>query len=108
MAERPQPSSGYEFERQAPSSGLGTTTFNFKGYQSFRKQSNLSKTPFLTGDGPPGSYEAVATTLQTPPGNVAVAMHRLRQRFRDLVRSEIAQTVSRPEDVNDEMRHLFA
>ena len=34
-------------------------------------------------------------------------VHRLRQRYRDIFREEIAHTVSRPEDVEDEIRHLF-
>jgi len=34
-------------------------------------------------------------------------VHRLRQRYRDIFREEIAHTVSRPEDVEDETRHLF-
>jgi RNA polymerase sigma-70 factor (ECF subfamily) len=42
------------------------------------------------------------------PGAVKVAVHRLRQRFRELVRAEIAQTVSRAEEIEDEIRALFA
>lgn len=34
-------------------------------------------------------------------------VHRLRQRYRDIFREEIAHTVARPEDVEDEIRHLF-
>jgi RNA polymerase sigma-70 factor (ECF subfamily) len=34
-------------------------------------------------------------------------VHRLRQRYRDIFREEIAHTVNRPEDVEDEIRHLF-
>jgi RNA polymerase sigma-70 factor (ECF subfamily) len=41
-------------------------------------------------------------------GAVKVAVHRLRRRYRDLVREEIAQTVAEPEDVDEELRHLFA
>jgi len=36
-----------------------------------------------------------------------VAVHRLRQRYRDLLRAEIADTVSGPEAVEEELRHLF-
>ncbi len=39
---------------------------------------------------------------------VAAAVHRLRERYRELVRAEIAHTVSSPEEVKEEMRHLFA
>jgi RNA polymerase sigma-70 factor (ECF subfamily) len=39
---------------------------------------------------------------------VKVAIHRLRQRFRDLLRAEIADTVADPSEVDAEMRHLVA
>lgn len=41
-------------------------------------------------------------------GAVKVAVHRLRQRYRELFREEAAQTVEEPSEVNDEVRHLFA
>jgi len=39
---------------------------------------------------------------------VKVAVHRLRQRYRDLLRDEIAQTVTTEEQINEEIRDLFA
>ena len=39
---------------------------------------------------------------------VAVAVHRLRDRFRRAVRDEVAQTVATPDEIEEEMRHLFA
>jgi len=33
--------------------------------------------------------------------------HRLRQRCREQLRAEIAQTVARPEEIDDELRHLL-
>jgi RNA polymerase sigma-70 factor (ECF subfamily) len=36
-----------------------------------------------------------------------MAASRLRQRYRELVRREIAHTVSRPEEIEGELRHLF-
>ena len=41
-------------------------------------------------------------------GAVKVAVHRLRQRYRAILRAEIAQTVAAEADVEDELRHLFA
>lgn len=64
--------------------------------------------PFLTSDAGPGGYDSVAADLDTTPGNIAVSVHRLRQRFRELVRAEVAQTVASPAEVDDELRHLFA
>jgi RNA polymerase sigma-70 factor (ECF subfamily) len=39
---------------------------------------------------------------------VKVAIHRLRARFRELIRAEIAATVNDPAEVADELRHLIA
>lgn len=64
--------------------------------------------PFLTGDAGDGAYEGVAAQLGMKSGAVAVAVHRLRSRFRKLVRAQVAQTVSNPADVDDELRNLFA
>jgi RNA polymerase sigma factor (sigma-70 family) len=61
---------------------------------------------FLTSPPPAGGYEAVASELQMPAGSVAVAVHRLRGRFRQLLRAEVAQTVATPAEVDDELRHL--
>ena len=41
-------------------------------------------------------------------GAVKVAVHRLRQRYGDKLREIISETVSRPDDVEEELRHLMA
>jgi RNA polymerase sigma-70 factor (ECF subfamily) len=53
-------------------------------------------------------YTAVATELKMPPNTVAVNVRRLRQRYRELVRAEVAQTLAHPEDVDAELSHLLA
>lgn len=63
---------------------------------------------FLTVDGQAGVYEGVAQKLGVAPGSVPVAVHRLRQRYRELARAAVAETVSSPTDLDEEMRHLFA
>ena len=40
-------------------------------------------------------------------GAAKVAAHRLRRRYRELLREEISETVLTPGDVNDEIRNLF-
>jgi RNA polymerase sigma-70 factor (ECF subfamily) len=55
-----------------------------------------------------GGYAAVAVQLRLEPGGVAVAVHRLRQRYRQCVHDEIAQTVTTEAELKTEMRHLFA
>jgi RNA polymerase sigma-70 factor (ECF subfamily) len=64
--------------------------------------------PFLAGEPDPGEYGTVAAQLGWAQSSVAVAVHRLRQRYAELVREEIAHTVAEPGAVEAEMRDLFA
>lgn len=64
--------------------------------------------PFLAGAREDSSYAEVAHELEISAGAVKVAAHRLRSRYRELLREEIAQTVATPGDVDDEIRSLFA
>jgi RNA polymerase sigma-70 factor (ECF subfamily) len=50
--------------------------------------------------------DQIAARLNMSEGAVKVAIHRLRQRYRNLLRAAIAETVSNEEDLNDEMRYL--
>lgn len=62
---------------------------------------------FLTdGDGT-CSYHQVAEALGTSEGAVKTAVYRLRQRFGELLRDEVARTVVRHEEVDGELRHLL-
>jgi RNA polymerase sigma factor (sigma-70 family) len=63
---------------------------------------------FLIQEPGPGDYGAIATELGWTSGAVAVAVHRLRQRYRKWVRQEIAHTVASPDQVQDEIRHLLS
>lgn len=62
---------------------------------------------FLDGDRGGESYKEVGVVLDMSEGAVKVAVHRLRRRFRDILRDEIAQTVEREDQIEDEIRHLF-
>jgi len=62
----------------------------------------------LAGDGEPASYAAVAARLGTTEGAARVAAHRLRRRYGELLRQEIAATLADPDEVDDEIRDLFA
>ena len=64
--------------------------------------------PCLLGERTAQPYAALATKLAMTEGSVKVAVHRLRQRYRQLLRDEIAGTVEKPEEVEEEMRHLFS
>jgi RNA polymerase sigma factor (sigma-70 family) len=62
----------------------------------------------LVGEDTGVSYRALAEELSTTEGALKVAIHRLRQRFRELLREEIAHTVADPRDVGGELRDLIA
>ena len=53
-------------------------------------------------------YAEIAARLATSEGAIKVAVHRLRQRYRELLRAEIADTVANPGEIDDEIRNLFA
>jgi RNA polymerase sigma factor (sigma-70 family) len=52
-------------------------------------------------------YEQAATALGLNEGAVRVAVHRLRRRYRELLREEIGQTLSNADQVEEEMQALF-
>jgi RNA polymerase sigma-70 factor (ECF subfamily) len=53
-------------------------------------------------------YAQIAPRLGLSEGAVKVAVHRLRRRYRELLRAEIAETVASPAEVEEEIRNLFA
>jgi RNA polymerase sigma-70 factor (ECF subfamily) len=61
----------------------------------------------LTGDRPGLSYAAIATELRMSEEAARQAAHRLRKRYRELLRAEVAQTVADLADVEEEIRYLF-
>lgn len=62
--------------------------------------------PWLTGDTGTASQADAARALDMNEGAVKVAVHRLRRRFRELVKAEIAQTLQDPAQVKDELACL--
>ena len=54
------------------------------------------------------SYPTLSRTLGVPEATVKRLVHRLRQRYRSLLRDEVAETVADPAEVDDEIRHLCA
>jgi RNA polymerase sigma-70 factor (ECF subfamily) len=64
--------------------------------------------PWISPGGTAQSQSAVAAALKMPEGAVKVAIHRLRRRFRELVRADIAQTLNDPADLDAEMQNLVA
>jgi RNA polymerase sigma factor (sigma-70 family) len=64
--------------------------------------------PFLSQEPATGDYAAAAAELGVTSGAIGVAVHRLRHRYRELVRAEIAATLADPTAVDLELQHLFA
>jgi len=52
-------------------------------------------------------YAELGAGLGMTEGAIKVAIHRLRKRYGELLRAEIAMTVSRTEDIDEEIRHLI-
>lgn len=62
--------------------------------------------PWLVGDHSTLSHGNAASQLGMSEGAVKVAVHRMRRRFRDLIRSEVSQTVDAGSSVDEELRYL--
>ena len=64
--------------------------------------------PFVAGGGlTPPNQEQAAANLGVPIATLRTWLSRLRQRYRESLRSEVSDTVSDPADVDAELRHLY-
>ena len=52
--------------------------------------------------------ETLRAELGISTGAVGMAIHRMRRRYGELLRDEIAKTVSSPEEVESELTHLLS
>jgi RNA polymerase sigma factor (sigma-70 family) len=64
--------------------------------------------PWLTGDEGEATQAQTARQLEMNEGALKVAIHRLRKRFRELIRAEIAHTVGDEAEAREELAHLLA
>lgn len=62
----------------------------------------------LAGDRVDGGYQAVGGRLGMAEGAVKVAAHRLRNRYREVIREEVAATTAGASETEDELHELFA
>lgn len=62
----------------------------------------------LAGERAEASYRELGARLGLSESAVKAAAHRLRKRYRELLREEIARTVTTSEEIDDELRYLFA
>ncbi len=63
---------------------------------------------WLTGDEGEATQAQVAARLGTNEGALKVSIHRLRKRFRDLIKAEVAHTVGSEVEAREELTHLLA
>jgi RNA polymerase sigma-70 factor (ECF subfamily) len=79
--------------------------------QDFEAEGQLERfeilKPFLTGEKQAPSGSEIAARLRVTETAVYSAVHRLRRRYGELLRAEIAHTVARPEEIDEELRHLL-
>ena len=64
--------------------------------------------PHLTEERDQVSYAKLSAELGMAEATVKKQLHIMRQRYRSLLRAEVAQTVENPADVDDEIRYLCA
>jgi RNA polymerase sigma-70 factor (ECF subfamily) len=63
---------------------------------------------FLTGEPPGVSYSDLASELGMSEGALKVAVHRLRRKFRAVLRAEIGDTVASQDEIREEMQYLLS
>jgi RNA polymerase sigma-70 factor (ECF subfamily) len=63
---------------------------------------------FLAGERGEVSFAEAAASLGLTVAATKSVVHRLRTRYRELIRAEVRETVASDEEVDDELRHLFA
>ena len=61
---------------------------------------------FLIGGSVLPSYDEASLRMGLPRATVKTHVHRLRQRYREIVRREVARTVSSPQEIEEELRYL--
>jgi RNA polymerase sigma-70 factor (ECF subfamily) len=72
-----------------------------------KEQLFIALQDFLWGSEASASYPALAKDLAMTEGSLRVAVHRLRENYRERLRAEVAHTVSDPGEIDGELRHLI-
>ncbi len=80
------------------------TTFSAEGKAKWLEEMR----PFVAGGtGTPPPQEEVAARLGVPVATLRTSLMRLRQRYREALRDEVARTVSDPAEVDEELQYLY-
>lgn len=61
----------------------------------------------LTGERSESAYASIAAELEMTEESARQAAHRLKKRYREMLRAEVAQTIAEPGDLDDEIQQLF-
>jgi RNA polymerase sigma factor (sigma-70 family) len=98
------------FERKWAMTLLESAVQRLQGeYESAGKGALFAALKFgIAGEQSDVSYTELSSQLGLSEPTLRVTIHRLRQRYRQLLRDEIARTVASEAEVNGEIRHLFA
>ena len=67
----------------------------------------LEAKSLISGERDGAAYSQISKSLNMGEGVVRVAVHRLRRRYGELLRREVAHTVASEEEVDEELRYLF-
>jgi RNA polymerase sigma factor (sigma-70 family) len=96
------------FERRWAETMLETVLARLR--QEYEKAAEIERferlKPFLTSEKPAGAATELASRLGITESAAYSAVHRFRRRYGELLREEIAQTVSSPEEIEEELRYL--
>ena len=95
------------FERQWAEAVLGRTLEKLAAESSNRAIPFENLKPFLVGPKGSSPFKESAEQLGVSGGALKLVVYRMRQRYAELFRDEIAQTVSDPNEIDDEIRHVF-
>ncbi len=95
------------FDREWALALIGRALTALENEHSGKEPMFFALKPWLNG-GAAVSQAETARLLGMSETAVKVAIHRLRARFRELIRAEVAATVNDPAEVTEELRHLIA
>jgi RNA polymerase sigma-70 factor (ECF subfamily) len=73
-----------------------------------KEEQFLTLRKFISSEAASGDYDALSPTLGMTKNAIGVAVHRLRQRYGEVIRAEIANTVAQPLEIDEEMRYLLS
>ena len=98
------------FERRWALSLLGQVMAKLRvEFAGMGKAKHFEKmSAFLNGNPEAAGYEGLAAELGMSAGALRVAIHRMRRKYRNILRAEIAETVSTPEEIDEEIRFLLS